>query len=662
MDIKIAHSTLTKFLDTNATPKQIASAMTACGPSIDRLHSINDDFQYEIEVITNRVDSLSAIGLGREAAAILPRFGFTAKSINPIPNHTLKSASSQLPLTIKIQDSKLASQVTAVVVESVNVKESPNWLKHELELAGERSINNLVDITNYVTRTHGHPVHFFDYEQIKDHLMIVRESRPDEKVTTLDGQSHTLTGGDIVIEDGSEKLIDLCGIMGGASSQITDKTKIIVIFILTYNHLKIRKTSLKYQTRTLAAQIFEKRPDPHSASSVLNACLHHLQVLSGGCIANHIHFDYTDTKENIISLKKSLIEKTLGIKVTLSEVTTILKHLGFTSTLKGAQTLQVTVPSWRQHDITIPQDLIEEFARVYGYHLIPPTLPKTDVAPIKAQETISWEVIVKNYLAQSGFHEVYNYSLVNEALYRQAKMPLDPAIKVLNPLSSDYTHLRRSLIPGLIQNFSRNVSRINQVNIFELSNIYQISNENVLPNELPVLCILQSNQSYQKAKGQVERLFKYLKITNLRYETLNDSETVFKTNQAVCIYHQEDLIGVFGKIKEDVLRSFVVNSDSVYLANLDFSLISNLANRHHIFKPIPTTNILIEDITIKSNLLVDELIRVLEKIDPLIINVKYQSTYHDSHTFSLTFNNPKKDLVKEDIFETKKIILAKLSV
>ncbi|EKD94068.1 MAG: Phenylalanyl-tRNA synthetase, beta subunit, partial [uncultured bacterium] len=259
MDIKIPHSLLLNYLDTKATPAEIAKALTLCGPSVDRLTKVGDDVIYETEIITNRIDSVSAFGLAREAAAILPQFGHQAKLINnPYEEKHLSVGvehDQPLPLNIQILDQSLVHRFSALVLDNLNVKPSPNLLQHQLESAGIRSLNNLVDITNYLTLSLGQPVHIFDYDKLSEHLLKLRSSKKGETVTTLDHKTHLLRGGDIVIEDGSGKIIDLCGIMGGLFSEIDEHTKRAVLFVQTYDSKKIRSTSLYTQERTLAAQI-----------------------------------------------------------------------------------------------------------------------------------------------------------------------------------------------------------------------------------------------------------------------------------------------------------------------------------------------------------------------------------------------------------------------
>ena len=215
MDIKIPDSTLRKYLDTQATPEKIAEALTLCGPSVDRLHRLADDYVYDIEAITNRVDTASAFGVAREAAAILPLFGIKAKLINSPynikPNALPERKGGKLPLEVIIKDENLIPHFAAIVLDKLTVKDSPKEIKDQLELSGVRPLNNLIDITNYLTLCFGQPVHIFDYDKILGQQLILRESRAGEKLITLDGKTHQLRGGDL----GGES--SLLGVERGAS-------------------------------------------------------------------------------------------------------------------------------------------------------------------------------------------------------------------------------------------------------------------------------------------------------------------------------------------------------------------------------------------------------------------------------------------------------------
>lgn len=281
MDIKIIDSWLKDHLKTSAKPEKIAEYLSLCGPSFERLHKVGKDIAYDVEVTTNRVDMASHYGIAREASAILPQFKVAAL-LQP-----LKSSSKQ-PLVNKVDyldatvDHKLCFRFSTVLIRNVKLKDSPKWLQDRLIAAGLRSINNIVDISNYLMLDIGQPVHTFDYDKILGAKMILRSSKKDENIKTLDGQEHELPGGDIVIEDGQGRLIDLCGIMGGELSAIDEETKNVLLFVQTYNPVNIRKTSMSLGKRSDAAALFEKGLDPEQVEITIRRGIDMFIELTGG--------------------------------------------------------------------------------------------------------------------------------------------------------------------------------------------------------------------------------------------------------------------------------------------------------------------------------------------------------------------------------------------
>src|SRR6185437_13644231 len=216
MNIKILDSWLREYLKTPATPKKIAEKLSLTSVSIERIEKFKDDFVYDIEVTTNRPDLMSVVSLAQEAATVLPQSGIEATFVKPklqLPNVHPKN---NLELNLKF-DEKLVNRICAVIME-IKIKESPQYVKTRLEASGIRSLNNVIDITNYVMREIGHPTHVFDYDRLSNHTLNIRESKKGEKLVTLDGKEYTLSGGDIVADNGKDEIIDLISIMGTANS------------------------------------------------------------------------------------------------------------------------------------------------------------------------------------------------------------------------------------------------------------------------------------------------------------------------------------------------------------------------------------------------------------------------------------------------------------
>src|SRR3989344_5617827 len=343
MNILIPDSWLREFLETAATPKQIKEYLSLCGPSIERINEVSGETIYDVEVTTNRPDSMSVLGVAREAAAILPRFGIPAKLIkDPYKGLSLAKHVTNVARDNPLQGRQLNIQTdpilnprwVSVVIDNFTLKPSPDWLQKKLELTGIRSLNNIVDITNYFLRACGQPVHAFDFAEIKPNVegiptMILRASQKGEKLTSLDGKSHSLPGGDIVIEDGTGRLIDLCGIRGAENSSIKSITKTIVLFMQTYDPVRIRKTSMALALRTEAATLFEKGLDEELVLPTMLDGMEMVKKLAGGEAASQIYDIYPKPYAPYqVSVDRKKVDAYIGKKLSNQEIKEILTPLG----------------------------------------------------------------------------------------------------------------------------------------------------------------------------------------------------------------------------------------------------------------------------------------------------------------------------------------------
>lgn len=547
MQILIPDSWLREFLTTNATPKDIQRCLSLCGPSIERMHEKEGDYIYDIEVTTNRVDCMSVVGIAREAAAILPRFGFTAKlQNNPFTKTSNTNTVSEVEyLTVNI-DTMLCPKFSAHLFTNIKVGKSPDWLTKKLELVGLRSLNNVVDITNYLTHELGQPVHVFDYDKIAKQTMTLRESRPGEQITTLDGKTHELMGGDIVIEDGTGSLIDLCGIMGGQNSAVDEQTTSVLLFVQNYEPIHIRKTSMTLAHRTTAAVLFEKSLPTESVLPTLINAGKHLKQLAGGVgVKDILDISAPEEINTQVTVSSPLTKYTntrLGINLSTKEVKTILKDLGFSMTSET----KITVPWYRKHDIEISEDLVEEIARIYGYHNLPTELMSGAIPTIRNDKQFNWITKIKYMLKYWGFTESYTYSLTS-----------GPGIELKNPLSSEWSHLRTSLTPSHEAIIQENRGRVAELNFFEIANIYK-QKENDLPQEIQHLILSSTNTNPLYLKGIMEAVLVELGISDYMFQThLTNDTSIIEINleeiiQMASTTKTYTTIAKFAPIIEDV--------------------------------------------------------------------------------------------------------------
>jgi phenylalanyl-tRNA synthetase beta chain len=518
MDIKISNNWLKEYLKTTASSKEIADKLSLCGPSVERITKIGNDFIYDIEVTTNRVDCMSILGIAREASAILPN----GKLIEH-KSKVIKETSNKNLLKIK-SDPKLVNRVMAVVMEVGDKISTPKLMKERLENSGMRSLNPIVDITNYVMQEIGHPTHVFDYDLLKDKQIMFRLSDKNEEIITFDGKTYKLSGGDVVIDDGEGNIIDLPGIIGLKNSVVEKDTKRIIFFIDNVDQFKIRKTSTRLGIRTNAAVLNEKGVDPELALMAFEKGIELYKEICKAKIISKIYDIYPRPYvSKTINVEHKFIEKIIGITLSLSKVNEILDKLGFETKYASKNGIyQVKVPSWRANDINIPEDIVEEIARIYGYYNLPSVIMTGKFSEPVLNSPFSFENKIKDILKGYGGIEIYSNSLVPKEYVKEQ------ALKLKNPLGEDTRYLRTSLKQSMIAAVRENNGEKEPFYLFEIANIY-IPKKNDLPTEKMTLGIIFANYDYRMAKGIIEALYDELNIDdkNFNLEIIPDYDYLF---------------------------------------------------------------------------------------------------------------------------------------
>lgn len=654
MNILIPDSWLREYLDTKATPKQIKEYLSLCGPSIERIYEMDGEIIYDIEVTSNRPDAMSVTGIAREAIAILPRFGIPAKLLDD--HYASKRGSTSLwvdkperkKLTIKT-NSSLNPRFMALVFENVTVKSSPQWLTKKLEATGVRSLNNIIDITNYLLRAYGQPAHAFDFDAIADKgnhtTMILRASKKGEKITTLDGKSHTLPGDDIVIEDGKGRLIDLCGIMGAKNSAIKDTTKSVILFVQTYDALHIRRTMMHLAYRSEAGGLFEKGIDPELVFPAFSKGAALITDLSGATVASKLYDIYpAPYKASVVSVARTQVDAYIRIHLSDKEISEILTPLGFKTNMTK-DVITVTVPSCRR-DVTIDVDVIEELARIYGYHNITSKLPAAAPPVLVPDATLHWEEEIKIRLRDWGFTETYTYSMISEELMDIFKQDKKKTYKITNPLSQEWIYMRPHLTPSVLLALKQNLNLRNELKLFELSMRYEYSPGDI-PREKPTLIVVWTGSKFYEAKGLAETLFHFMGISI--------SENIAKNNDTSLAWYNEKRLslGEYGSVGElSMSMLHLVGIDvPVTQLYLDFGALALHANPTNTYIPIPKFPPSFEDLAfvVPDKTLIGPMIDSMKKIDPLIANISLLDAYENTRTFHVTYLSRDKNLTAEDI-------------
>lgn len=642
MNIKILDSWLREYLKTSAKPEKIAEALSLTSVSVERIEKYGNDYIYNIEVTTNRPDLMSVVGLAREASVSLPRFGVKA-TFNPIKIEKPKDKITEtLPINIQ-NDPSLVNRICAVVME-VNIKNSPKYIKERLETAGIRSINNLIDVSNYVMREVGHPTHVFDYDRLTTYALKIRPSQKGEKIITLDKKEHILQGEDIVADNGKDEIVDLLGVMGTDNSVVTDKTKRILFFIDNNEPSHIRETSMSLSIRTEAATLNEKGVDPELSMTALLRGIQLYQKIADGKMASEIIDIYPNkVKITPVSVDLSKIEKVIGVNISVKETVEMLQGLGFKVVIEKDK-LKVEPPTWRAKDIQIKEDIIEEIARLHGYHLLPSILPPlTSVEPYHMEKSeFYWEKRVKDALKYFGFTEVYTYSMVSENLFEG---PINDAVALANPLTEDMAYLRRTLVPSLLQAMRENKNR-EDLKIFEIANVYEKVDNNLPKETLKFAGVFKRNNvSFLEVKGLIEQLFNDIGIKNYNFKKRENEE------EGAGIYIGKEFMGEI-----EILDNNLIDFE------LDFEIILKYVSLKKVYKPIPKFPPIIEDIRLSLNPKVtyEEITSLIKETSKLVVDVSLLDVYEGKKTFRITYQHPDKNLTTEEVAKIREKIITVL--
>jgi len=646
MDIKILDSHLRERITTNAKPQDIAKALSLSSASVERVEQFGkNDFVYTVEITTNRPDMVSVVGIAREAATVLPQFGFEVK-LHPLDLPLPKRESVEQAITI-VNDDKLVRRICGIILD-VQIGESPQFIKERLEAAGIRSLNNIIDITNYIMLEMGHPAHAFDYDRLTTKKLLIRPSKKGERLVTLDKKEHILAGGDIVADNGKGEIIDLLGIMGTLNSVVTNDTKRILFFFDNNDPWKIRKTSMGLSIRTDAAALNEKGVDPELALDALKRGVIFYKKFAHAKVASSIIDIYPGKVKPItILVRNDSISKIIGVEISIKQSIKILKSLGF-GVKEGKEKLSVTPPSWREGDILIEEDVVEEVARMYGYHNIPTQLPPFTKAAFYHQNTnpFFWEEKIKNAMKFWGFTEVYTYSLISKDLF---SLPLEKAITLKNPLDEEHVYMRSSLMPSFETVLEENKGRDN-IFIFEISNIYQ-KQQSGLPKEVQKLAFLLKGTmmgekvSYYHAKGILEQLAKECSIKNLRFEE-----------------YLEGGVGAYVLLGHKQLGEILV-AQSHITVEINFDVWLQQVSSKKTYTPLAKYPPIIEDLAfiLDSKVKTAEAIDTIKKQSVIITHVSLLDQFENTRTFHVIYQHKDKNLTTEEVATVRNHIASALS-
>lgn len=623
----------------------------------------------DFEITSNRPDCLSIVGMARETAATLrtsykmPNFNYEAKCSSNI-NDELK---------VEVKD-ELCRRYMAKGVKNVKVKPSPGWMQERLLEAGVRPINNIVDITNFVMLELGQPMHAFDARQIESKTIVVERALDGEKFTTLDEIERELDSSILMIKDGS-KSVAIAGIMGGLNSEIQDDTTEVIFESANFEGTNIRVSSKKLNLRSESSSRFDKDIDPNLAKLAIDrACSLICELGCGEVMEGTIDVYNSVKEESSITVDSKWINKFLGTDISKEEMKEALDSLDLKAELNGDD-LNITIPTFRI-DIAIKEDIAEEVARIYGYDKIPTTIFKvaTEREP-KYKNDILTDVVIETMIG-SGVNQSISYSFVSPKVFDRVNIPVDSelrnVVKIKNPLGEDYSVMRTTTLPSIMESLGRNYSRNNDyVRLFEIGRTY-IPNEDQtkLPTEKNVLTIgIYGDCDYLDLKGIVENVVDGLGIAKAKY--VRESENLsYHPGKTAALMVRNKKVGVFGEIHPDVTENYGIDVDC-YVAELDLDALFEVSSTTKTYKPLPKFPAVTRDIALlcDDSILVAEIEETIRKAGGnLVEKVQLFDIYKGAQipegkksiAYAIAYRDEKKTLEDKDITKVHDKILKAL--
>ena len=592
----------------------------AAGTPAASYFNVESDYCLEVELTPNRVDAASHYGVARDLKALFQCQTALGETPRGVAEISMPDVSSVAPdrndgaVEISVDDAQGCPRYSGVTIRNVEVKESPEWLRNLLLAIGQRPINNIVDITNFILNGIGQPLHCFDLAKVSGGKIVVRTCTEGTKFTTLDGVERTLSDKDVMICD-AEKPMCIAGVFGGLESGVTESTKDVFIESAYFNPTRIRRTARRHGLSTDASFRYERGTDPNVTTYAARLAAVLIKELAGGEICgdvadiypepiNPAEFDFS------LSYCNDLIGKNLPKELVMS----ILEALEISAVASDTDSdvLRLKVPTYRV-DVTRPCDVVEEILRVYGYNNVEFGTEMHANLSQRGSTDLSYDLqqLVSNRLTGEGFMEILNNSLSAASYYENSnQLPLERCVKVMNPLSGDLSVMRQTLLFGGLESISHNINRkAENLRFYEFGNVYQRDPEKESTVEKPLAPYSENMQlglwmtgdfippswnakaaeaSAFDMKGVVENIFRVLGLPQASVVASQDSDEFFAARLAIST-RQGRRIAELGILRHDLLKRFDIERDVVY-ASIDWTALFKLVEKHQVtYAPLPKT-------------------------------------------------------------------------
>ncbi|MBQ7488256.1 MAG: phenylalanine--tRNA ligase subunit beta [Clostridia bacterium] len=624
------------------------------------VHSILgiDDQIIDFEILANRPDCLSVWGVAREAAV-------TVGTKFEKPEIAFKTVPGRMSdyVTIDVRDTDLCPRYVGRIVRNVKIGPSPMWLRKALHGAGVRSINNIVDITNYVMLETGHPMHAFDLDKVKNGHIVVRRAYPDETITTLDGKERALTTDMLMIAD-ETNATGIAGVMGGEESEITETTKTVLFEAAAFDRTSIRLTTRALGLRTEASGRFERGVCAATCLEAANRACQLVDMLDAGEIVDDVFDCYPNPKpQPRIEASVERINRKIGMEIAGEEMVDILQRLDMQASLSG-DCLTVIPPVYRE-DIENESDISEEVLRIHGYEYIGSTLLRGETAPGSRNANMRVSDRVGRFLASKGFYEIRNFSFISpksiEKLNLDADDPRRKLLALRNPLGEDTSVMRSTLIPSMLGTISLNQNRNNETAmLYEIGPVFDEWNRKAgeLPAEIPTLSIGAYGEGVDFFLVR-DAVLDLLASFGVRGEVVRGHENFLHPGRTAFVEAGGQRIAVIGELHPNTMKAFEITKRTV-VAEVNLKMLGEMQVEVDKIKPLPKFPAVTRDLALvmTESTTVGSVLRVIEQAGkPILANVSVFDIYRGapmmpgtkSVAFSLQFRNPDRTLSDDDV-------------
>lgn len=668
--------------DESVVPKKIADGIyvfpadTPVGASVHDLLGLHDGI-LELDLTPNRADALSMRGMAYETGAILDQTPvFVSPKLEEEP-----TASIQDYVSVSTESDVDCAVYMMRVVKDVAITESPVWLQKKLMHAGIRPVDLVVDTTNYVMLEYGQPLHGFDYDTFASKQMHVRRARENETMDTLDGTTRTLSPGHLLVTNGDTP-VAVAGVMGGLDTHITSKTKTVALEAAIFSPELVRQAAKELNLRSESSSRFEKGVNWSTVQDALDHAASLIAELGGGTVVSGVASSTTLVTENSeLSIGLDKINRSLGTALTVSEVEHIFTRLQFPVRVSNERfTVQIPPRRW---DLFIEADLLEEVARIYGYHNIAATLPITEGTPALLSDKLRYTRHTERFLEGCGLSQTISYALTTVSESKRFSLLEAAHVDVNWPLSTEHQTLRMNVVAGLLKHVAYNQARSkDRVAFYEIGRVFYGQSEEKLPKETnhlaAVLAGPYSQDSWQ-GKGQITDFYTLKGIVEGLLDTFELREPVqfvketqmsaMHPGRIALVQHKGETIGFIGQVHPMVAKEYDISD--VYVCELDLDALVEAEKEETIYSPIPRYPGMSRDVAfmVEEGVTHAEIVSVIEAHGgPWLRQVHVFDIYtgdsieagKKSVAYSLSFLNPAATLVEEPVQEAFEAVKAAL--